>query len=277
MAGLQLPRPHRARAEVLRLDYGAMALNGGMSPAPMVRPRVAAGVKRALPGRRPWSDGILVWRWLAIGASALIIGAGAALAVQVLGSAGPHSPLPARAPVGAAALRAPLSAAPLPVRPAASAQGPAQGPAGTQARPVRPEVKVASVAPGIPLAPLDLSAPETGPTAADLARPAFLEPLPGDADADPDAPDLAALGPVPHPPPRPDDIPAAGRGEETGSIGRQGRITRDINLRTGPRTRAGVIATLDRGTRITVHSCKSWCEVSAGGKRGYVYRRAVAR
>ena len=160
-------------------------------------------------------------------------------------------------------------------------------------------VKVASVLGGVgaPERP-NIEAP---PTAADFARPAFLEPLPakdGTAELapsaivppearpavaapspDPQSPDpqsaegdvrvaaieAPALAPAPLPPPR----PAAGAG------GRTARIAFDVTLRAGPRRSAAAIGQIDRNTRVTLIACKSWCEVVSGSKRGFVYRRAV--
>ncbi|MDQ0504414.1 SH3 domain-containing protein [Xanthobacter agilis] len=126
------------------------------------------------------------------------------------------------------------------------------------------------------------------PTAADFARPAFLEPHAADkadADATDDpiddpSPEARATASAPVPPARPALAQASGssaadNAEETGSVGQSGRINTAINLRSGPQRGAAVLATLEAGTKVTVYSCKSWCEVAADGKRGYVYRRAV--
>jgi uncharacterized protein YraI len=34
---------------------------------------------------------------------------------------------------------------------------------------------------------------------------------------------------------------------------------------------------VDKNERVTLIGCKSWCEVVANGKRGFVYGRAVDR
>lgn len=132
-------------------------------------------------------------------------------------------------------------------------------------------------------APAEAS-PTGGPTPADFTRPAFLEPRAADkADADavddpqPDpTPQADPARALPLPATRPAVARAAADGaEETGSVGQEGRITTAINLRSAPQRGSAVLATLEAGTKVTVYSCKSWCEVAAGGKRGYVYSRAV--
>lgn len=108
------------------------------------------------------------------------------------------------------------------------------------------------------------AAPRTpgAPTAADFARPAFLEPL----EADDTANEPAAAK---------DGTQDGGEARSDPAGERQGRINTAINLRSGPQRGAPVLATLEAGTKVTIYSCKSWCEVAADGKRGYVYRRAV--
>lgn len=110
------------------------------------------------------------------------------------------------------------------------------------------------------------------PTPADFSRPAFLEPPAADkADAD------AADDPVPEASASADSAKAEASAQdgESATAGKNGRITTAINLRSAPQRGASVLATLEAGTKVTVFSCKSWCEVAAGDKRGYVYRRAV--
>ncbi|MFG1479029.1 SH3 domain-containing protein [Xanthobacter sp. V4C-4] len=108
-----------------------------------------------------------------------------------------------------------------------------------------------------------------GPTAEDFARPAFLEPMSADkadADATDDpTPEVATAA-------KPATEAADGTAAPTGE---NGRINTAINLRSAPQKGAAVLATLEAGTKVTVYSCKFWCEVAANGKRGYVYRRAV--
>lgn len=151
---------------------------------------------------------------------------------------------PAAEEIAAAAVPAQAAPAPLAATPATAA--PAQAPA--------------------PPAP-------TGPTAADFARPAFLEPLEADkADADAtDDPPPEAVAPASAA--RPGAEPSGA--EQAEARGENGRINTAINLRSAPQRGASVLATLEAGTKVTVYSCKSWCEVAANGKRGYVYRRAV--
>ncbi|MEC5291226.1 SH3 domain-containing protein [Aurantimonas sp. C2-6-R+9] len=50
-----------------------------------------------------------------------------------------------------------------------------------------------------------------------------------------------------------------------------------VNLRAKPDNGAKVIAVLPKGRTVEVHGCKLWCEVSADGKRGFVFKSFVSR
>lgn len=50
-----------------------------------------------------------------------------------------------------------------------------------------------------------------------------------------------------------------------------------VNMRAKPENRAKVIAVLPKGRTVEVHGCKLWCEVSADGKRGFVFKSFVSR
>ncbi len=139
-----------------------------------------------------------------------------------------------------------------------------------------PTIAAAPASPA-PVAPPAMPAAEPAPAApaptpADFSRPAFLEPRAAD-NADADAMD----DPVPEPNASAESAKAEASAQDGQSpaAGRNGRITTAINLRSAPQRGASVLATLEAGTKVTVFSCKSWCEVAAGDKRGYVYRRAV--
>jgi hypothetical protein len=77
----------------------------------------------------------------------------------------------------------------------------------------------------------------------------------GDADAD------AETRPAPRQP-----LPAG-----------RARINTDVKLRAGPDNAAPVIAILGRGLEVGVLGCDYWCEITAGGKRGYVFRKFLTR
>lgn len=218
-------------------------------------------------------------RNLGLAAAVVILGGGTLVAVQLLGMG--HAPGMAKPDPNRLAVRAAL---------ALRAEPPAPTPA--------PEAAPAVPPAAAPERPAD-AAPTVAPTPADFARPAFLEPIgprdvllspeadaprplePATADADVDPVEVASIPTPPDgtatplPRKRPENIPAADA--DDAAKGRTGRITMDINLRSGPRRSSRVIGTIPEGTKVKVVSCKSWCEVVADDKRGYVYRRAVDR
>ncbi len=57
--------------------------------------------------------------------------------------------------------------------------------------------------------------------------------------------------------------------------GRTSTIVTDARIRRGPSTGHGVIGTVAAGKQVQVYGCKSWCEISYDGKRGFVYKRFV--
>lgn len=267
------------------------------------RPRIGS-TSRARPPRRRAEDGLLLWRALALSASVLILGMGGVVAYQAIGSGRP-------APDGAA-----------PKATAASETRPQQPPAlktadggntqmstkvasilsapSSSATPAQPEhantfqVAAATPAPAPPgpgaSAPPGAAsnAAEPAPTAADFARPAFLEPVSGD-----EAGDEASLpegarqtgsdaatttgAPVPKAKPQALRVASADAGKAAADEGRTARIRSDVTLRSGPKRSASIVGTLNEGTKVTLYSCKAWCEVSSGDKRGFVYKAAVAQ
>ena len=60
---------------------------------------------------------------------------------------------------------------------------------------------------------------------------------------------------------------------------RPGRATinKFVNLRSKPDNAAPVVAILADGLSVKVLSCDYWCEVEAGGKRGFVFKSFVTR
>lgn len=204
--------------------------------------------------------------------SASTPGSAAPTAVPPNAGALPSAPPPARAHVdntppaigGQAATARPPGAA-APVDPQASAAGHAQ-----MATHVASILGAGTPAPAAADPVAIASAP---PTADDLARPAFLEPLDGDEADLPAGAAEAAGDAMPLPTPRPADATAAPDADGA----RSARIRSAVTLRSGPRRSASAIGTLDEGTRVTLYSCKSWCEVSSGDKRGFVYKTAVAQ
>lgn len=65
----------------------------------------------------------------------------------------------------------------------------------------------------------------------------------------------------------------AGRAPST--EGTSARVNDDVRLRAGPDNGAAVIGVVTRSSPIVVHSCRGWCDVSAGSKRGYVFRKFI--
>ena len=50
-----------------------------------------------------------------------------------------------------------------------------------------------------------------------------------------------------------------------------------VNMRARPDNGAAVVAVLAQGLSVKVLGCDYWCEIEAGGKRGYVYKKFVGR
>lgn len=233
---------------------------------PCVRPRIELTNRRTMSARSATSG-----RFLAVSTAVLILGAGGVFALHLLSSGG----------------RETVAVAEVPAKPAAASRPP------VTIDPRDPTRKVANLL-GAPARPTPPSAPaapaaaEAGPTAADFARPAFLEPLPAQTlaeDADgPDEDEVAggvvmayaaepsAAGDVPFPTRRPAQTQASAPAN-----GREARLVKAINMREAPRRGADTVAVLAAGTKVTLVSCSSWCEIVADGKRGYVYKSAVGR
>lgn len=235
-----------------------------------VRPRIGRGPRRTKRRSRSRMDMGVALRALAVSCAVAVFVLGGFFLLHSLGlgrsEEEAHAPQPAVAVAGLVPTTAP------------AAQAPAED-AGRIAALLSSEPAPAEAPAPIEAAPPPAAAP--GPSQADFSRPAFLEPREADkadADAADDPAPQADGGAVPLPAARPAMAQAsAADGEETGSVGREGRITTAINLRSGPQRGSAVLATLEAGTKVTVYSCKSWCEVAAGDKRGYVYSRAVDR
>ncbi|WP_206455559.1 SH3 domain-containing protein [Aurantimonas marina] len=50
-----------------------------------------------------------------------------------------------------------------------------------------------------------------------------------------------------------------------------------VNMRAKPDNGAKVVAVLPKGRSVEIIGCKMWCEVSADGKRGFIYKSFVGR
>lgn len=247
---------------------------------PTIPARIGAGSRPRRSSKR--RDGLMLWRVLGVSAAVLIFGMGGLLAYNLVSPRSDTSQ-------AAAVPTQPTPAPPL-VAPASAAATTAPKPA-TQAQPKRiadaghgqSAIKVASIlgAGGETAAPVPA---EAGPTAADFSRPAFLEPV-NDTDeetlpasavetvAERTPPDAAA----PLPAPRPVKMASADTAASDDDSATSARIRSAVTLRSGPRRSASAIGTLEGGTKVKLYSCKSWCEVSTGDKRGWVYKSSVDR
>jgi hypothetical protein len=67
--------------------------------------------------------------------------------------------------------------------------------------------------------------------------------------------------------------------ESTPAPVRPGRavINDFVNLRSKPDNASSVVAILAEGLSVKVIACDYWCEVEAGGKRGFVFKKFVSR
>lgn len=71
-------------------------------------------------------------------------------------------------------------------------------------------------------------------------------------------------------------IPAPPRNAETSSAGgRNGRITKAVNLRAGPDNGARVLGVIPARATVRIVGCKMWCTVEYGGRRGYIFKSFV--
>lgn len=59
--------------------------------------------------------------------------------------------------------------------------------------------------------------------------------------------------------------------------GSRATINTFVNMRAEPDNGAPVVAVLAQGLSVKVLGCDYWCEIEAGGKRGYVYKKFVGR
>jgi uncharacterized protein YraI len=57
-----------------------------------------------------------------------------------------------------------------------------------------------------------------------------------------------------------------------------GKVNSAVNMRAGPDNSEKVVRVLRAGTPVEIlNSCKVWCEVSAGGDRGFIFQRFINR
>lgn len=65
--------------------------------------------------------------------------------------------------------------------------------------------------------------------------------------------------------------------EEEDATGKPARTARSVTMRSGPNQKAGPIGTIPGNARIGLIGCKSWCEVTYQGKRGFIYKSFVGK
>jgi SH3-like domain-containing protein len=104
----------------------------------------------------------------------------------------------------------------------------------------------------------DTSASENGDPADETATAAIATvPLPASA---------------PFPEPRDEE---ASKAEEEAEEGREARVTKYVNLRSGPNDESRVVAVVPAKASVSVLDCKAWCEVVFDGKKGWIYKRFI--
>ena len=101
----------------------------------------------------------------------------------------------------------------------------------------------------------------------DPARRSLLDDEAGKAE--PAATPAAKTARAEPPPTRPVPARTAGPGRAT--------INTFVNMRAKPDNAAPVVAILAEGLAVRVVSCDYWCEIEAGGKRGYVFKKFISR
>ena len=59
--------------------------------------------------------------------------------------------------------------------------------------------------------------------------------------------------------------------------GKPARVGRSVTMRAAPKKGAAAIGNIPGNSPITLFGCKSWCEVSFKGKRGFIYKSFLGR
>jgi len=108
---------------------------------------------------------------------------------------------------------------------------------------------------------------ETLPSEALAPEAAAAPPADAEAAVPAETVAVAAVDPAP---------PRSGSGSSDLSPG-AARITSSVKLRGNPDNGAPVVGLLGAGTSVTIVGCKGWCEVVAGDKRGFVFKKFLAQ
>ena len=74
-----------------------------------------------------------------------------------------------------------------------------------------------------------------------------------------------------------DQASAASRPADTARVDASvnGNVNASVNMRQKPDNEAAVVAVLSKGQTVVVVGCDQWCEVTAGGKAGYVFKSFI--
>lgn len=101
---------------------------------------------------------------------------------------------------------------------------------------------------------------------------------PGENSATDGAQTAAIPAAVPETPPVPSaesgDATVKAKPKKVAAAG-MGRILRPVTMRAGPKKNAAAIGTVPARTSVQVVSCKQWCEIVYGGKRGFIYKSYI--
>lgn len=85
---------------------------------------------------------------------------------------------------------------------------------------------------------------------------------------------------APFPVPRDDQVSEAdqalaSKAETAEATGREARVTKHVNLRSGPNDESKIVAVVPAKASVSVLDCKAWCEVVFDGKKGWIYKRFI--
>lgn len=292
MAGLRHAQWRNTLDDVLSYDGTTTYQDDGGD----VRPRIGTGGVRRQPVRRK----ARLERTLAIGVAVLMVGSGTLLGLHffagqsrpALAEQGSNGRTPPTIDTRDQAVKVASLLGTKGMTGAAPSQaGSAPAPAAAASAPAAPvAMAAAAFVPATPKTGTGAPVPDAPPTKADFERPAFLEPRDGEDQSADEAPVVTAFAAeaapaieAPLPAPRPAARPRVASTEEAADKadpaegGRSTKLIKSINLRSAPKKGASTIGVLSAGTKVTLYSCKSWCEVSTGDKRGYVYKDAISQ
>lgn len=119
-----------------------------------------------------------------------------------------------------------------------------------------------AASPSVPAwTPLEANGNVTPPAAVEDSAAAEMEVAPPETN-------VAAFGGDPV-------VPGAGEPAASAQPARTAAVTEHVNMRSGPRNEAEVVAIVPEGRRVEVVDCERWCEVVFDGKQGFIHSRFV--